>query len=85
MLLRIILTNLINEHFLIIMKQVFLSYIFIINFIFSDNWVEYNKEFISSTSLVIMFQEDISPKLGILKVNGPDQAPSLPAPQCALT
>ena len=46
------------------MKKIILSYIFILNLIFPNNWVEYNKELISSTSLVIMFQDNLSPRLG---------------------
>ena len=31
---------------------------------FPNNWIEHDKELISSTSLVIMFQDNLSPRLG---------------------
>ena len=46
------------------MKRIILLYISIINLIFSNNWMTHEGSLMSSSSLVIMFQEEYSPKLG---------------------
>ena len=46
------------------MKQRILFYLITINSLIASAWVENPEGFISSTSLVIMFHEDIAPKIG---------------------
>ena len=51
------------------MKKI-LAYIFIVNLIFcNNNWIEYNNKLISSNSIVIMFEENQAPKLGLEEPN----------------
>ena len=47
------------------MKKLILFYILTINFLLANTWIKNIDGLISSTSLVIMVQEDICPKLGI--------------------
>ena len=47
------------------MRKIFLYFIFVISFLNANNWVKHIDGMVSNSTLVIMLDEEISPKLGI--------------------